>query len=47
MLNLIEPLVDTEGPGHQYVDDLNSPAEPSSCRSTNIRTRPIRGVSPR
>jgi hypothetical protein len=27
MLNLIEPLVDTEGPGHQYVDDLNSPAE--------------------
>ena len=27
MLNLIEPLVDTEGPGHQYVDELNSPAE--------------------
>jgi hypothetical protein len=27
MLNLIEPLVDEEGPGHQYVDDLNSPAQ--------------------
>jgi hypothetical protein len=27
MLNLIEPLVDIEGPGHQYVDDLNSPVE--------------------
>ena len=27
MLDLIEPLVDEEGPGHQYVDDLNSPAE--------------------
>jgi hypothetical protein len=27
MLDLIEPLVDAEGPGHQYVDDLNSPAE--------------------
>jgi hypothetical protein len=26
MLDLIEPLVDTEGAGHQYVD-LNSPAE--------------------
>lgn len=26
MLALIEPLVDTDGPGHQYVDDLNSPA---------------------
>ncbi|MFZ3306592.1 MAG: hypothetical protein WA622_23390 [Mycobacterium sp.] len=27
MLNLIEPLVDIEKPGHQYVDDLNSPVE--------------------
>jgi hypothetical protein len=26
MLNLIEPLVDLEGPGHQYVD-LNSPVD--------------------
>ena len=26
MLDLIEPLVDTEGPGHQYVD-LNSPVD--------------------
>jgi hypothetical protein len=27
MLDLIEPLVEEEGPGHQYMDDLNSPAE--------------------
>jgi hypothetical protein len=27
MLDLIEPLVDIEKSGHQYVDDLNSPAE--------------------
>ena len=27
ILNLIEPLVDSEKPGHQYVDDLNSPVE--------------------
>jgi hypothetical protein len=27
MLNLIEPLVDIKKPGHQYVDDLNSPVE--------------------
>ena len=27
MLNLMEPLVDIEKPGHQYLDDLNSPVE--------------------
>jgi hypothetical protein len=27
MLNLIEPLVDIIKPGHNYLDDLNSPAE--------------------
>ncbi|BBX95518.1 hypothetical protein [Mycobacterium lacus] len=26
ILDMIEPLIDIKGPGHQYIDDLNTPA---------------------
>ncbi|MET2813373.1 hypothetical protein ABXU76_20705, partial [Mycobacterium tuberculosis] len=26
ILDKLSPLIDGEGPGHQYIDDLNSPA---------------------